>query len=120
MATISTLLHTWLHGRQVGTDDSGNRYFVAKKASADGRKKRWVLYKGEAEASKIPAYWHGWMHYTTDKLPAEGDQKRHGWQKPHQPNLTGTSGRYLPPGHLARGGERSPSASGDYIPWNPS
>lgn len=120
MANIGTRLFTWLHGNQVGKDEFGNRYFMARKASADGIKKRWVIYNGEPEASKIPAHWHGWMHYTTDKLPTEGEQKRHIWQKPHQPNLTGTAGRYLPPGHLARGGDRSPSASGDYIPWNPS
>jgi NADH:ubiquinone oxidoreductase subunit len=119
MATIGTLLFTWIKGRQVGQDEFGNRYYEARRASADGIVKRWVLYRGMAEASKIPPHWHGWMHYTTDKLPAAEDIRRYDWQKPHLPNLTGTQGRYLPPGHLQKGGQRANSASGDYEAWNP-
>lgn len=120
MATIGTILHTWFCGRCVGTDEFGSRYYEAKKPDSSGRKKRWVIYHGSSEPSKVPAYWHGWLHYTTDKLPTDADRQRYAWQKPHQPNLTGTEQRYLPPGHLLRGNKRSVSASGDYIPWNPS
>lgn len=120
MAHIGTIIHTWFHGRQVGADEFGNRYFEARKAGPDGRRKRWVMYRGIVEPTKVPPHWHGWLHYTFDKLPTDADRKRYSWQKPHQPNLTGTTHRYLPPGHLERGGERSWSASGDYIPWNPS
>src|SRR3546814_3944218 len=40
-ATVGTLLNSWRHGRQVGEDALGNRYFMSR----DG-KRRWVLYKG--------------------------------------------------------------------------
>jgi NADH:ubiquinone oxidoreductase subunit len=120
MATIGTKIFTWLRGNCVGSDANGNRYFEEKTSAADSRKKRWVMYQGEVEASKIPAEWHGWMHYTTDVLPSASPAPRYPWQKPHQPNPTGTEKRHLPAGHLARGGLRDASASGDYIPWNPS
>lgn len=119
MATIGTKIFTWLHGRQLGADESGNRYFEARKPGDDGRKRRWVIYSGADEPSTVPATWHGWLHHTTDKLPTVQERQRLPWQKPHQPNLTGTAQRYLPPGHLAKGGQRSASASGDYLPWNP-
>jgi NADH:ubiquinone oxidoreductase subunit len=41
------------------------------------------------------------------------------WQKPHEPNLTGTDLAYRPPGHVLKGGARAP-ASGDYEPWVPN
>src|SRR5919199_5710846 len=45
----------------VGEDAYGNRYFEAKdtRDSYDGRKRRWVIYRGYAEATKIPPDWHG-------------------------------------------------------------
>lgn len=119
MATIGTRLFTWLHGNHVGTDEFGNRYFEARRNGPDGKKKRWVMYNGIIEPSKVPSYWHGWLHYTTDQLPTEGNGMVHDWQKPHQPNLTGTKGRYLPKGHILQEGERAASASGDYEAWRP-
>lgn len=120
MATIGTRLFTWLHGKLVGQDMFGNKYYEARRIDPQmGRKRRWVIYHGMAEPSKIPAHWHGWMHYTTNELPKEEDAKKYAWQKPHQPNLTGTKGRHLPPGHLLKGGNRAKSASGDYEAWTP-
>ena len=43
---IGTLLHTWIHGKLVGTDEFGNRYYKNKGGSLYGRERRWVLYKG--------------------------------------------------------------------------
>jgi NADH:ubiquinone oxidoreductase subunit len=120
MATIGTLLHTWLNGTQVGTDASGNRYFESKKADSEGRKKRWVLYHGAPEPTKIPAEWHGWMHYTTDILPSDETVPHHRWIKPSRPNPTGTPERHLPPGHLLQGAHRPYTASADYTPWEPT
>jgi NADH:ubiquinone oxidoreductase subunit len=120
MANIGTKIFTWLHGRYLGADEFGNHYYEARKAGDDGRKRRWVIYAAAAEPSTVPANWHGWLHHTTDKLPTVQERQRLSWQKPHQPNLTGTDQRHLPPGHLARGGHRAVSASGDYLPWNPS
>ncbi len=108
------LLHTLgikFSCQKVGTDEFGNEYFCHKNG------KRFVIYKGIAEPSKIPAEWHGWMHYTTDKIPVH--TSRHSWQKIHLPNLTGTKNSYAPKGDLARGGERE-KVSSDYQSWNPN
>ena len=119
MATLGTLLHTWLSGTHVGTDSFGNRYFEAKKAGPDGIKRRWVLYEGDPEPTKIPAHWHGWMHYNNDEIPDEESALRYSWQKPSRPNATGTPERYLPGGHLLRGGKRQLTKNADYVPWEP-
>jgi NADH:ubiquinone oxidoreductase subunit len=112
-ATYGTLLTTWLTGVPVGTDEYGNRYYRSK----DG-KRRWLLYNGTVEASRVPADWHGWLHHTF-KDPPSGPAKVKPWEKDHLPNLSGTKGAYYPPGSLARGGVRAP-ATGDYEPWRPA
>ena len=113
--TITTRLHTLLFGKLVGTDTFGNRYFTEKKTSRK-QAKRWVLSNGKAEPSKVPPQWHGWLHYTLDAPVAEGQS--YSWEKPHVPNLTGTKGAYVPPGHLLAGGRREASTS-DYQAWKP-
>lgn len=111
-ATPGTLWTTWLSGVPVGTDAFGNRYFRSKKGD-----RRWVLYNGTVEASRVPPDWHGWMHHTFQE-PPDGSAKVKPWEKDHSPNLSGTEGAYYPPGSLARGGVRPP-ATGDYEPWSP-
>ncbi len=114
--TIGTRLFTFFRGRIVGHDPTGNRYFEERRARPGHRLRRWVMYPGEAEASSIPPEWHSWLHYTTDApLP---DTVRKAWQKPHEPNLTGTALGYRPPGHDYKGGHRAP-ATGDYESWTP-
>lgn len=118
MIPFGTRLFTLFHGRYVGHDEFGNRYYEQRRAEKHrARKRRWVLYKGIAEASKVPAHWHGWLHYTLDR-PVPELSHRYGWQKKHLPNLTGTVGRYLPAGHLEKGGQRA-RATADYTPWTP-
>lgn len=104
----------------IGQDEFGNKYYEAKdtKDSYDGRKRRWVIYNGYADASKIPPDWHGWMHYTFEEPPTEAPLKRQPWELDHVPNLTGTVHAYRPKGSIARGGERA-SATGDYEAWRP-
>ncbi|NKD54443.1 NADH:ubiquinone oxidoreductase subunit NDUFA12 [Haematospirillum sp. H1815] len=112
-----TLVHTLLCGRQVGTDEFGNRYYEARKNPRTGeRRRRWVLFKGEIEASKVPPHWHAWLHYTTD---APIVVSTHAWEKPHTKNMTGSSSAYVPPGDDRAGGRRAP-ATGDYEPWRPA
>ena len=36
------------------------------------------------------------MHFTKNKIEFNTDQKKYEWQKPHLPNLTGTSKAYHP------------------------
>jgi len=115
--TIGTLLFTWLRGEAVGTDAYGNRYYRSKKAASPRAERRWVLYKGEPEASKVPPQWHAWLHRTVDTVPS-GNEPTRPWQKPHEPNLTGTAQAYRPPGHVFKGGQRA-KATGDYEPWRP-
>ena len=116
MATIGTRLFTMLHGRAVGTDAAGNTYYEERRPRQGLRQRRWVMYSGQPEASMVPPEWHAWLHYTTD-APLQTD-RRYPWQKPHQPNLTGTPASYRPPGHDYRGGHRAAS-TGDYDAWTP-
>jgi len=117
--TIGTRLYTWLHGQLIGADEFGNRYYIAKKKELEGRTKRWVLYKKVKEPSLIPPAWHGWIHYRTDTPPTEIERTPYEWEKGPQPNLTGSSLAYYPPGHTLKGGKR-PKVSSDYEPWQPS
>ena len=119
-ATIGALFTIAKTASFVGEDDFGNKYYEARtnKDSYDGRKRRWVIYKGYAEASKVPAEWHGWLHYTFDEPPTVEPLLRRSWEKDHEPNLTGTLHAWRPPGSIAEGGAR-PRATGDYEAWKP-
>lgn len=118
-ATLGTLFTVKRLGALVGTDSFGNRYFEARVAkSYDGRKRRWVLYNGYVDASKVPPEWFGWLHYSVDQAPSKSDAPRKAWQKDHMPNLSGTPFAWKPRGSIARGGQRA-SASGDYQAWRP-
>jgi len=122
MTTIGTRILTWLRGEQVGTDALGNRYFRDKSGGTrcDGRReKRWVIYNGSPEASKVPPEWHAWLHHITAAPPPPGGAPRRPWQKEPIANLTGTPLAYRPPGHDYQGGHRA-KATGDYEPWVPS
>lgn len=116
--TIGTRLFTWWKGEFVGADQFGNRYYREKGAARKDRRKRWVLYSGAVEASRVPPEWHAWLHRMVAKPPSEEPMLTRPWEKAHRPNATGTDQAYLPPGHLGRGGERDP-ATGDYEPWRP-
>src|SRR3546814_7748484 len=75
--------------------------------------RRWVIYNGPAEASRVPPEWHGWLHRTTDVLPEDAPIQPKSWEKPHVPNMTGTALAYAPKGSLSLAGERDRS-TGDY------
>ena len=116
--SIGTRLFTYFRGELVGRDATGNRYYQ-ERARKPGhmRQRRWMMFvDGVEEASVVPAEWHAWLHYTVD-APIS-DANRHPWQKPHEPNLTGTPLGYRPPGHDYKGGKR-PDTAGDYESWTP-
>ncbi|MFN9928471.1 MAG: NADH:ubiquinone oxidoreductase subunit NDUFA12 [Phenylobacterium sp.] len=133
MSVLKTIF-TWWNGattgihftvarraRLVGQDELGNRYYEARddKDSYDkGRKRRWVIYKGYADASKVTPDWHGWLRFTFDEPPTTDPLLRRAWETDHQPNLTGTIHAWKPQGAIARGGERA-RATGDYEAWTP-
>lgn len=112
-ATIGTFIDTWVNGVAVGKDEAGNRYFQSK----DGAR-RWVIYNGTVEGSRVPAEWHCWLHHTVDDAPAP-DVKKKSWQKDYLPNLSGTEAAYHPAGSLVTSTVRQRS-SGDYEAWTPN
>jgi len=111
--TLGTRLFTARHGKFVGEDEAGNRFYQ----TADG-KRRWVIYAREAEASHVSPDWHGWLHHTYPDPPEQGRLPAKPWEKPHQPNLTGTDRAYHPPGSVLSP-EARPKVTGDYEAWQP-
>ncbi len=112
-ATIGTQIFTARHGEKVGEDEQGNVFY-----QKDGGKRRWVIYNGDMEASRISPEWHGWLHHTWDKPPTELPLVRKAWEKPHQENMTGTALAYRPPGSILTP-ESRPQVRGDYEAWQP-
>ncbi len=113
-ATFGTWLNTQTSGVAVGEDLLGNRYFEARR-EANGRKRRWVIYNGSTDASRIPPDWHSWIHGTVDDVPSISLPAPKTWETAPVPNLTGSAGAYHPSG---AGPKRAP-ATGDYQAWSP-
>ena len=109
--TIGTQIFTWRNGVKVGEDADGNVFY----RSRDG-KRRWVIYNGEAEATRVNPEWHGWLHHTWDEPPTERPLRRQKWEKPHVENLTGTPLAYAPPGSIRK---PDPEGRKDYEAWSP-
>ncbi|WP_299678250.1 NADH:ubiquinone oxidoreductase subunit NDUFA12 [uncultured Roseobacter sp.] len=109
--TLNTQLWTWRKGVKVGEDSQGNIFYENKDKS-----RRWVIYNGEAEASRVDPEWHGWLHHTWDAAPTEAPLPRKAWEKPHQENLTGTALAYAPKGSIRRS---DPAPRSDYEAWSP-
>ncbi|HYD65956.1 NADH:ubiquinone oxidoreductase subunit NDUFA12 [Azospirillum sp.] len=120
MANVHIRFLTWRRGELVGTDRFGNMYYRDRSVSHGSRReRRWVIYKGEPEASKVPPEWHGWLHHThKDPIPEGSSPYHKPWQQEHVPNPSGSLQAYRPPGHVLQGGRRV-RATGDYEPWTP-
>lgn len=125
LSLFSTLspAHIWFvtlfsGAKKMGRDSLGNTYFEASPRKGYKRPRRWVIYNGEAEASRVPPEWHGWLHFQNDEAPTGDESYRRAWQKPYVPNATGTDLAYRPPGHILEGGKRD-KATGDYQAWTP-
>ena len=118
MITLGTVFATLFRGKLVGVDEFGNRYYCDPGRKRYGRERRWVVYKGEAEASKVPPEWHAWLHHTSPVPLAESAATGPAWHKPHVANTTGTVAAYRPRGHDLRGGQRR-AIYGEYTPWMP-
>jgi NADH:ubiquinone oxidoreductase subunit len=111
--TLSSEFFIRRNGRHVGTDVHGNRYFLEKKGG-----RRWVMYNGSNDASRIPPEWYSWMHGQIDGVPDDVLPPAPRYLKEPKPNMTGTPHAYRPSGALERGGQRQ-AASGDYEAWTP-
>ena len=88
--TLGTRIDTILLGKIVGKDHFGNKYYQSKSG------KRWVIYNGEVEATKIPNEWYSWMHHTSNNIENLHELKKYKWQKVHLPNQTGSENAYHP------------------------
>ena len=113
-ATVGTRLFSWRRGEQVGVDALGNRYFRDRKNPG----RRWVMYHGDNDGSKVTPEWFGWLRGTFDDLPSEVMPPMRAWQEPYTGNATGTPLAHKPLGALDMGGQR-PAATGDYTAWTP-
>jgi NADH:ubiquinone oxidoreductase subunit len=109
--TIGTQIFTWRNGAKVGEDAEGNVFYQTK-----GGKRRWVIFNGESEATRISPEWHGWLHHTWDEPPTDLPLAHKPWEKPHQENLTGTAAAYAPPGSIR---SAAPVERRDYDAWTP-
>ena len=110
-ATLNTLWWSSRHGTRVGEDEQGNTFYQTK----DG-KRRWVIYNGEVEASRVSPDWHGWLHHTFAEPPTDRPLPRKSWEKPHIENLTGTAMAYAPQGSIR---QPEPANRRDYEAWSP-
>lgn len=118
-ATIGTSLWSARNGEHVGTDAQGNKYYRStKRKTPEGLERRWVIYDGANDASRVPSEWHGWLHHSYDELPESHLAPPRIWEVDYTPNVTGTSQAYRPLGALERGGKRA-RATGDYEAWTP-
>lgn len=110
-STLNTAFFTWRNGVKVGEDDQGNVFYQNREKT-----KRWVIYNGESEASRVAPEWHGWLHHTWDEPPTDKPLAHKPWEKPHQENLTGTALAYAPAGSIRR---MQPTERRDYEAWTP-
>jgi NADH:ubiquinone oxidoreductase subunit len=110
--TLGTQIFTWRKGQRVGEDEQGNIYYQNKDAS-----RRWVIYNGEAEASRVSPDWHGWLHFTWKDAPTVKPLVHKPWENPHHENLTGTAAAYAPAGSIRSA--QAPATRRDYEAWQP-
>lgn len=117
---LGTWWFTRRRGELVGTDEYGNRYYRERGARDWRSERRWVVYagEGEIEPSTVPPGWNAWLHHNREKPPSEEPLPTKRWEKPHEPNRSGTPEAWFPPGDERRGGRRQP-ATGDYEAWRP-
>ncbi|WP_380053120.1 NADH:ubiquinone oxidoreductase subunit NDUFA12 [Falsihalocynthiibacter sp. SS001] len=109
--TLGMRWFTWRKGTKVGEDADGNQFFQNK----DGTR-RWVIYNGDVEASRVSPDWHGWLHFTWNETPEDAPLPHKTWEKPHEVNPTGTLNAYAPAGSLR---QATPASRSDYEAWQP-
>ncbi len=103
------------NGEEVGRDEAGNVYFRHRKDPA----RRWVIYDGSNDSSRVPPGWNAWLRGTIDDLPEKS--------LPLAPQIRTGSGAQPDRYHgrlsaladrLPRKGIR-PASTGDYEAWKP-
>ena len=92
----------------VGKDTFGNQYYTKKSTINNIEKeRRFCVYSGANESSKVPAMWHAWLHYISDTIPDFIDSTL------HTPNLTGTKTQKY------QGGAPCDISANKYSSWKP-
>jgi NADH:ubiquinone oxidoreductase subunit len=113
-ASWGTSIVTRRRGKEVGRDDAGNVYYEDKKNPA----RRWVIYSGSNDGSRVPPAWDAWLRGMIAELPGEALPPVRKFQIPPTVNLTGTMAAFRPDGAIGSGKIR-PASTGDYEPWIP-
>lgn len=113
-ASWGTSITTRRHGSEVGRDEAGNLYYQHK--GDPGR--RWVIYAGDNDGSRVPPGWQAWLRGIINELPDKALPQKRSWEKAPVPNLTGTEDAWRPAGSLRAEGVRAAS-TGDYSAWTP-
>jgi NADH:ubiquinone oxidoreductase subunit len=113
-ASWGTALFSRRNGEEAGRDDAGNVYFAHRKDPA----RRWVIYSGANDSSRVPPGWNAWLRGTIDAVPEKALPPRRPFEQPPSANLTGSDEAWRPSGSLRRAGTR-PAATGDYSAWTP-
>ena len=116
--SFGTKIYTWWYGKFVGTDEFENKYYTDSLNKNNLSAKRWVIFNGEIEASRIPPHWHAWLHKTIDKPPLNYSHK-YAWQKNHKQNMTGTQEAHFPPSNPLSKNYKSNQIKDDYESWTP-
>ena len=78
-----------------------------------GRERRWVIYNGANDSSRVPAEWHGWLHNSYDAVPQSHLPPPRIWEAEYTPNATGTAKAHQPHRELRAG------ADAGYEAWTP-
>lgn len=121
-STLGAGFTMWKAGAKlVGEDGQGNRYFEESGEGTfpEGGKRRWVVYHGHAEGSRVPPEWHGWLHRIWDEPPTVNPVPVQKFEKPYLPNMTGTPLAYRPKGSIAVAGQPGDQSKKDYEAWSP-
>ena len=116
--SFGTSLYTWFYGNFVGQDNNLNKYYCNTKNFKDLEAKRWVIFNGKTEATKIPPHWHAWLHKTTQTPPLNYSHT-YSWQKDHEQNMTGTDDAYYPDSHPLSKSYKVETIKDEYESWTP-
>ena len=68
--TLGTRIYTLIFGKLKGKDYYGNKYYQNKSG------KRWIIYNGEVDSTKIPNEWYSWIHHLNNKIENVQDLKK--------------------------------------------
>ena len=113
-ASLGTTIFSRRNGEEVGRDEAGNVYFRHRRDPS----RRWVIYDGSNDSSRVPPGWNAWLRGTIDDIPERALPERRAFEQPPEMNVTGTMAAYRPEGSMGARGIR-PASTGDYQAWTP-